>query len=81
MSGDIWKDRERAFEGQWALVHDAELIEETKGAGASRGNHRGTGEEAGGGSAGTSSAGHRPGHHARDRPCIAAGTPGPDCLG
>ena len=30
MSSDIWKDRERAFEEQWALVHDAELIEKLR---------------------------------------------------
>ncbi len=30
MTGDIFKDRERAFEEQWALVHDAELIEKLR---------------------------------------------------
>ncbi len=30
MSSDIWRDRERAFEEQWALVHDAELIEKLR---------------------------------------------------
>ena len=30
MSSDIWRDRERGFEEQWALVHDAELIEKLR---------------------------------------------------